>query len=112
MQNVFERHATEVVQTLEHAAGTDAVVDVQDLMYQFTLHSIGEIGFGVRIQDEGVATAFDRAQQIAFERVTKPAFALSALRPLYKLFSASERELRGHVAKLNSFAYDVIRQRS
>eukprot|EP00048_Salpingoeca_helianthica_P004136 m.74105 g.74105 ORF g.74105 m.74105 type:complete len:489 (-) comp13068_c0_seq3:127-1593(-) len=113
MTDVFQDHAHLVVERLERAAAANALVEVQDLFYRYTLESIGKIAFGINLgcfeRDKvDFAIAFDEAQQLVLERATSP---LWAIRKHIKFLHPAERRLAACVKMLNGFAEKVIRER-
>ena len=105
----FRAHGGAVLGALRRAVGRPGGLDVQDLMFRFTLESFGEIGFGVQLgcidKDVPFSTAFDRAQACAFSRYTRPGA------PELYYWSAPERELRAQVAVMDAFAARTIATR-
>ena len=111
-ERTFIEHGTEVVAQLREVAGVGAGgsgLDIQALMFRFTLESFGEIGFGTKLgclrRDVPFSMAFDRATALAFGRLARPGWQL------VQLLSASERELARHVAVLDAFAMKAIAKR-
>lgn len=114
MFETFSDHASKVVTILDQRIGSNSstVVDVQVLMFRYTLDSIGKIGFGVNIDslskdDVPFATAFDRAQQLVAMRFVSPFWEYKPFGWIY----SSERELARHIKTLNRFAYEIIEKR-
>jgi len=126
--STFTTHASDVVRQLAASVGgggggrreSTPPFDFQDLAFRFTLESFGHVGFGVQLGalDLGLcggggggapphpfARAFDRAQQLSYNRFTSIFWAvLGQLLP-------EERELRRNIRVLDSFAASVIRSR-
>ena len=112
MTRVFAKHCLVLEEVLRAKLSGGAVVDMQTLMFRFTLDSIGNIGFGVELdtlrkEELPFATSFDAAQKIAALRFTKPFWNSVVGQLLYP----SEREMARHVTVLNAFASDVISKR-
>lgn len=115
MFETFSEHALKVVRVINNKIGateSGGVLDLQVLMFRYTLDSIGKIGFGVNIdslsKDEvPFAHAFDRAQQLIFYRFLSPGWDVKPLGWIYP----SERELSRHIKTLDQFAYEIIQKR-
>jgi cytochrome P450 len=110
MSGVFLKHAREVVRQLELVKPGEQI-DVQKLMFAFTLDSIGEIAFGVDVGslhgDVEFARAFDAAQYIVQKRFVIPQWMWLPLKYLTPEGWHLQRALR----VLNAFARGVIRER-
>ena len=113
MFDIFANHAREIVTLAGDAAGA---VDAQELFAQYTLQSIGQIGFGVDLGaldgDRGAAVAadfgdaFNAATQLSGDRFVDPAWRVKRF-----LNVGSERRLRDAVRRVRKFSSDVIAQR-
>ena len=110
MAETFAHHGHTVLEILDEAVQTQKTMNMQDLFYQFTLDSIGQIGFGV---DLGVlrkgkipfSEAFDQAQAEIPNRVTNPFWRLTGW------FTGTHLRHWGNVAIMNKFAREVIQNR-
>lgn len=113
MLETFSDHSQKIVKVIEaKLKASDAPIEMQTLMYRYTLDSIGRIGFGVDIdslsKDVPFAQSFDRAQALSTQRFISP---LWNVWPLGQLLYPGERELKGHIKVLDSFVYDIISKR-
>lgn len=114
MFETFSNHALKVAEVINKKIGPkgDGVVDLQVLMFRYTLDSIGKIGFGVDIDTLSkdyvpFAYAFDRAQQLVAYRFMCPGWNYKPFGWIYP----TERELARHLKTLNEFAYEIIEKR-
>lgn len=116
MYETFSKHAEKVVKVIEkqiREGENGGVVEVQKLMYKYTLDSIGVIGFGVDIdslsnEEVGFANSFDKAQMISAYRFVTPFWDVPLLG---KLLYKNEREIDSHVKVMNEFVFDIISKR-
>ena len=112
LQKVFIRHSLVMNEVLNEAAQSGKVIDIQHLMFAFTLDSIAEIGFGTRFhalrKPMSVGDAFDYVQESAFLRLMRPLFSVPVLG---KLLYPSERKFARLIKELNDFSYQTIRER-
>jgi len=116
MTEVFIKHALELCSHLDGriAAHNAKDVDLQRLFSKYTLQSIGEIGFGCdlgcfkdgEVCDVPFEKAFDAATHFSGDRWLRPWWPLQK-----RLNLGPEAELRAAVKVIDSFSYDVIRQR-
>jgi len=110
---VFTKHTKTVVDLLRKKIDeSDRTIDIQKLFYNYTLESIGEIGFGVELgcltEDASpFSNAFDTAQNLSFSRFFDPMWKLSRLTG----FGKNERELKDALAVVNDFSRKVIAER-
>lgn len=115
MYEVFSEHAEKTIKVVKNKLenNPDGVVEMQTLMYRYTLDSIGQIGFGVELgslsqEDVPFATSFDKVQLFCSTRFMSPFWDVPILgRLLYK----NERELPKHLEVLDAFAYNIINKR-
>lgn len=116
---VFHEHATAAAALVQAACrgGGGGVVDVQDLFARYTLDSIGQIGFGVKIgvlEDSAGASAtaeqfsqaFDAATKLSSDRFVDPLWQLKRL-----LNVGSERRMREAISGVRSFSDRIIAER-
>ena len=115
MFETFTEHSNKIAEVINQKIGPkgDGVVELQKLMFRYTLDSIGKIGFGVNIdsigqEDVPFATAFDRAQVLSASRFVSPFWQVW---PIGMILYPGERELAQHMKTLNSFAYSIIEKR-
>lgn len=112
LQKVFIRHSLEMNEVLSEAAQSGKTIDIQHLMFAFTLDSIAEIGFGTRFhalrKPMSVGDAFDYVQEGVFLRLMRPFYSVPVLG---KLFYPSERKFARLIKELNDFSYKTIRER-
>jgi cytochrome P450 len=92
---------------------SQVIIDVQQLMFKFTLDAIGMIGFGVHLHTltsdvVPFAKAFDEAQKHAAHRQFMPGWRIPILG---KLLYTSEREHAKNCTTLLSFSNKVIKDR-
>lgn len=112
MYSSFARHTAVLKQVIDSklAAG-EQVIDMQTLMFQFTLDSFGEIGFGTElnslVEDSDFGRAFDRASEICLARLTKPFWDS----PLGKYLYSSELEMDALVKKIDVMIYGMIKHK-
>lgn len=111
MLPVFLEHCELMSKRLRAAAASGEVVDFQDLFRRFTLDSICEIAFGVRVgglegKDVPFSRAFDEAQLVVNRRFTMPDWRL-----LRFLRVGPERRLRRAVRIIDDFAMRIINAR-
>jgi len=110
--DVFNRHASRVLEWLDSKPGQD--IDVQDLFQKYTLDSIGEIGFGTHLgclDSEGpvpFATAFDAAQQRSYMRISSEQ-GFWKLKRLLNI--GDEAKMKGWIAEIREFTQSVIDSR-
>eukprot|EP01134_Creolimax_fragrantissima_P003165 CFRG3165T1 len=115
MDAVFQNHAEKVVAKLETCVGNSTTIDIQDLMYRYTLDSITSIAFGESLHTLESSTPIKFAS--SFDRACKLLVSSRAPFPvwLWKLARAfgtrSEREIDDCVKVLNEFAAGVIGRR-
>jgi cytochrome P450 len=116
MFETFSEHSLKVADFIDSKLGPNGsgLVEMQTLMFAYTLDSIGRIGFGVELEtinkgeDVPFAHAFDRAQVLSAERFLSPGWNVWPLGPLlYK----GERELKKHIGTLDAFCYEIIAKR-
>lgn len=110
MSPVFLRHACKFQRVIADAS--EYYVNIQDLYFQFTLDSIGEIAFGYDVDSLGkaadavpFAAAFDQANEVADFRFINPLWKLG------KVVLPIEAMGRQSIATINAFAADVIRHK-
>lgn len=112
MFSSFAKHALVVGQVLdERLRGGKCTIELQEIMFQFTLDSIGEVGFGVELHSLtkplAFSHAFDRAQEICMMRFSSPFWDTWWGRWLY----AAERELPKQLKTMNDFMAQIIQQK-
>jgi hypothetical protein len=82
LQHVFARHARVLCDVLRTHAAAGTVVDVQAAVFNFTLDSIAEIGFGVPFhalrEPMPVAASFDFVQEMVALRLMRPLYQVRA----------------------------------
>lgn len=100
MAVVFRRRSKELCAKLRGR------VDAQDAFSRYTLHSIGEIGFGVDLSGSEVGRAFDLAVERMPRRFVDPLWQLSRLFDL-----GAERQMREAIRELDRFSEAVIQDR-
>jgi cytochrome P450 len=116
MFETFSEHSLKVVEAINNKIGPNGsgLVEMQTLMFAYTLDSIGRIGFGVELdtiskgEDVPFARAFDRAQGLSAKRFLSP---LWNVWPIGQILYKDERELKGHIETLNAFSYEIIAKR-
>lgn len=114
MFDTFAEHALRVSEIIERKMNGQAtgVVELQTLMFKYTLDSIGKIGFGVEIDSlsqESVpfAVAFDRAQMLSAYRFLNVGWNIPILGQLYE----KEQEMKACIHTLDTFVFDIINRR-
>lgn len=109
MYTAFSNHAAIVSKVIDRKL--DKEIDMQALMFQYTLDSIAEVGFGVELNSLNetlpFTEAFDRANELCMERFTRPLWFTALGRIAY----SGERELKRHIKTMNDFLYGIIKQR-
>lgn len=107
-------HAELTSKVIDRKLADDATkpIDMQALMFQFTLDSIGDIGFGVELDSlnkhSAFAHAFDRAQDLCLKRFYVKPFWDSPLGPyMYK----DEPEIAELIRTLNDAMFDIVKHR-
>ena len=115
MFETFSEHSNKVAEVINRKIGPkgDGIVELQTLMFRYTLDSIGNIGFGVNIdslsqEEVPFAKAFDRAQALSFLRFLKPGWRTF---PVSLLYWSSESELKQQVQILDDYIYGIIEKR-
>lgn len=115
IHDTFMDHALVVGNVIDAkiGAGQQGVVELQSLMFKYTLDSIGKVGFGVDIgslsQDKvPFATAFDRAQTSSAYRFLTPGWNIPVVG---KMLYQNERLLTDSIKILDDFVYDIIARR-
>lgn len=108
----FVEHGIKVQELLVQLAQTGESFDAQSMFFRYTLDCIGQLGFGIDLgclsdKELPFASAFDRAQHLAFTRF----FTVGWRLPVSWLLSPAERELRQCVDILDGFARQVINER-
>ena len=113
MFDIFANHAREIVTLAGDSAGA---VDAQEIFAQYTLQSIGQIGFGVDLGalrgPEGAAVAadfgdaFNAATQLSGDRFVDPLWRLKRF-----LGVGSERRLADAIARVRAFSLGVVADR-
>ena len=120
MHGIFVDHAEKILAGVAGGGGAGGgappPVDAQELFAQYTLQSIGQIGFGVDLGalrgPEGAAVAadfgdaFNAATQLSGDRFVDPAWRVKRF-----LNVGSERRLRDAVRRVRKFSSDVIARR-
>ena len=112
MLKTFSEHALRTCNEIDQQLNTDGtgIVEMQRLMYKFTLSSIGKIGFGVDIESlsggsDDFSNVFDQAQFYSSQRFISPFWNVPILG---KLLYKGERELPKNIDMLNSYIYKII----
>ena len=108
-EQAFVDHSEQAMARLRLRGAANAVVDMQDLFYRFTLDAVGRIAFGkplgcLQMERVEFADAFDKAQFITEKRFLLPFWRAQWCCPW-------ERELRKCVRTLNEFAAELIAER-
>jgi cytochrome P450 len=109
MSRAFLRHGHELVERVAELGSSTRAFDLQDLLFRFTLDSIGEIGFGTNVDsmhkpDLPFPRAFDFCQEAMQARFLTPCWELRQyLHPM-------EFRFRREARVLDQFADEVIRK--
>eukprot|EP00512_Aurantiochytrium_limacinum_P004853 CAMPEP_0171498550 /NCGR_PEP_ID=MMETSP0958-20121227/7920_1 /TAXON_ID=87120 /ORGANISM="Aurantiochytrium limacinum, Strain ATCCMYA-1381" /LENGTH=533 /DNA_ID=CAMNT_0012032977 /DNA_START=111 /DNA_END=1712 /DNA_ORIENTATION=+ len=110
MYDVFAENSLKIANRLQSIDGKRSI-DMQTMLFKFTMDSIGSVGFGVDLktldteENAWFAESFDNAQKLSFLRMTKPFYKYLGS------FYASEKALAEHIAKMDKFSYGVIDER-
>ncbi|KAH9252280.1 hypothetical protein BASA81_009882 [Batrachochytrium salamandrivorans] len=114
MFSSFAKHALIVGQVLDERLKQQngkAKIELQEIMFQYTLDSIGEVGFGVELHSLtkplAFSQAFDRAQEICMLRFSSPFWYTWWGRWFYR----TERELPSQLKTMNDFMAQIIQQK-
>jgi len=113
MFQVFSKHAAIVGDVIDKQLETSGrVVEMQNLMFKYTLDSIGQIGFGVELhtltQESPFQKAFDESQKLIIRRFLRPFWRIPVIG---RLMYSEERLLSSHIRDMDKFAHQVIEQR-
>ena len=119
MVDVFKENGAKVVARLEAKAAAGAPLDIQSIYYQFTMDSIGTIGFGADLEclateeQTGFARAFDSAQAHMLERLLNPLWIITAglTQSAAKYAMPGEAAFRRSVAEVRRFGLRMVRER-
>jgi cytochrome P450 len=114
---VFYKHGKAVMELLDDNASLDGAtygrsIDMQQVFFNYTLESMGEIGFGVELgclssKASPFSEAFDAAQSLTMARVFDPLWKLKRALCIGK----NERELYDALKTVDTFSIDVIADR-
>ncbi|KAJ3188630.1 hypothetical protein HDU85_004344 [Gaertneriomyces sp. JEL0708] len=107
---VFKEEAQILFDVLGQKADLSETVDMQDMLFKFTLDSFGRIGFNADLscltkENVPFAIAFDRAQTVLLYRFFSPLWRLEEL-----LLPRGTR-MRQDVHTIRSFALELIHKR-
>ncbi len=108
--DTYKEHSETLLSIIHKFAKQKAKFDIQDLMFKFTLDSIGQIAFGYNIgalNKERVefADAFDYCQEMAY---------ISFLNPLHLLYlhlTYDGWKYKNCIRIVDEYAYDLVRRR-
>ena len=114
--DTFVLHGKKVVRIIDEATRTNKPFDIQKLMFNFTLDSIGHIGFGVNLgcldgNPAKFAKCFDRAQHLSFMRFVDPLWPTKRAFAKYFGVKNSQSELFDCLKVLSDFSQDVVSER-
>lgn len=110
---VFLKNSRRLVDILDdYAANPTQAVDMQKLYFNFTLESIGEIGFGVELgcmsdKPSPFSNAFDTAQSLCVERFFDPTWQVARMLQL----GSKARQMTEAIETMNDFSQKVISER-
>ncbi|CAN6466454.1 unnamed protein product [Victoria cruziana] len=111
---VFRRNAAVLAQKILESAEADLPMDIHELFTKFSMDSIFEVGFGLKLNildgsDEEVirfAEAFDESNALTFHRYVNVFWKVNRF-----LNVGREAKLRKNIAVIDEFIYKVIRSR-
>lgn len=110
MSQTFNKHCTTLIQVMTKKSKGNRSFDIQDLFAKFTLDSIGKIAFGKTLgaleKDRVLfAESFDYCQFQANNSFLDPFWLFK------RYFTPSGWLFFYHVNRLNTFAYNLVRER-
>jgi len=111
-QEVFFKNSKRLVSILDGYADNSKAVDMQKLFFNFTLESIGEIGFGVELGcmsdvQSPFSVAFDKAQSLCVVRFFDPFWKIAR----FLQIGRDAREMQEAIQIMNDFSQKVITER-
>ena len=113
METVFVRNADKVCARVGTHADEKTVCDIQKLMYCYTFDSINEIAFGRAVNSLGgnekdllFQKSFDDSQKVCILRFVNPFWKIHRM-----LNIKVEREMKQHLKVIDSYLYEVIKEK-
>ncbi|GER44023.1 cytochrome P450 [Striga asiatica] len=100
---------TRLIPTLDCAATSDAVVDMQEILKQFAFDAVFRVSLGADPPPTALAAAFDAASEISAARGAAPVYAVWKAKRMLGL--GRERELKEAVSTVRGCVEDIVRSR-
>jgi len=106
------KNCDKLIHRLDGIAANGESIDMQNIMFKFTMDTIGLVGFGIdlkTLEKDNVpfAKAFDQAQKLITTRFLRPGWDS----PFGKLLYKEERDIEKSISILDAFCKAVIEER-